>query len=397
MMTSAAVPEHAAVAGAYSLRLPPVVHAGDGAAGRLAPEVARLGRRPLLITDPVVGRMAFLIELERQLVDAGLAVARFDAIPGEPTTTEVEQGLAALRAHGGDCVVAIGGGSVLDTGKAVAIMATHPGRISDYLGSDRFSRPRLPLVAAATTAGTGSEVTRFTVITDPDTNVKMLITDHRLIPDVAIADPVLTHGCPRSVTASTGLDALTHAIEAYVSRRATPSSDLFALGAARQIGRWLERAWQDGADAVARGQVMIGALHAGIAFSNASVALVHGMSRPIGAYFHVPHGIANAMLLPVVLRWSLAAAPERYRDLAAAVGLSVAGTPAAAGARLADWVTELAHRLQVPSLTGYGLDPDRVRAVAPRMAADALASGSPGNNPRIPTQDEIVALYEQAL
>jgi alcohol dehydrogenase class IV len=396
-MTSAAAPEHAAVVGAYSLRLPPVIHAGDGVAGRLAPEVARLGRRPLLVTDPVVGRMAFLVELERQLADAGLAVARFDAIPGEPTTTEVEQGLVALRAHGGDCVVAIGGGSVLDTGKAVAIMATHPGRIPDYMGSDKFSRPRLPLVAAATTAGTGSEVTRFTVITDPDTNVKMLITDNRLIPDVAIADPVLTHGCPRSVTASTGLDALTHAIEAYVSRRATPSSDLFALGAARQIGRWLERAWQDGADAAARGQVMIGALHAGIAFSNASVALVHGMSRPIGAYFHVPHGIANAMLLPVVLRWSLAAAPERYRDLAGAVGLSVAGAPAAAGARLADWVAELARRLQVPSLTGYGLDPDRVRAVAPQMAADALASGSPGNNPRIPTQDEIVALYEQAL
>ncbi|HEY8597668.1 MAG TPA: iron-containing alcohol dehydrogenase, partial [Thermomicrobiales bacterium] len=237
-----------------------------------------------------------------------------------------------------------------------------------------------------------------TVITDPDTAVKMLITDDRLIPDVAIADPTLTYGCPRPVTASTGLDALTHAIEAYVSRRATPSSDLFALGAARQIGRSLERAWDDGADADARRAVMLGALHAGIAFSNASVALVHGMSRPIGAYFHVPHGIANAMLLPVVLRFSLSAAPERYRDLAAAIGVPMADQDVtSAGARLADWVAGLAQRLEVPSLRGYGLDPDAVRRVAPQMAADALASGSPANNPRLPTADEIVALYEQAL
>ena len=169
--------------------------------------------------------------------------------------------------------------------------------------------------------------------------------------------------------------------------RATPSSDLFALGAARQIGHALEPAWQDGADAAARRAVMLGALHAGIAFGNASVALVHGMSRPIGAYFHVPHGIANAMLLPVVLRYSLPAAPERYRDLAATLGLPVAGHSAeAAGAAFADWVASLAWRLEVPSLTGYGLDPAEVRRVAPQMAADALASGSPGNNPRIPTR-----------
>jgi alcohol dehydrogenase class IV len=383
---------------AYSLRLPPVIHAGDGAAGGLAAEAARLGRRPLLVTDPIVGRAPFLPPLVQTLADAGLAVGRFDAIPGEPTTVEVENGLAALRDHGADCVIAIGGGSVLDTAKAVAVMATNPGRIADYMGADKVGQPRLPLIAVATTAGTGSEVTRFTVITDPDTNVKMLISDARLIPDVAIADPVLTHGCPRPVTASTGLDALTHAIEAYVSRRATPSADLFALGGARQIGRALERAWRDGGDADARREVMLGALHAGIAFSNASVALVHGMSRPIGAYFHVPHGIANAMLLPAVLRWSLPAAPSRYRALAEAVGLPVAGdSDEAAGARLAGWIADLARRLEVPSLTGYGLSAAEVRRLAPTMAADAIASGSPGNNPRIPTAEEIVELYEEAL
>ncbi|MCC6629936.1 MAG: iron-containing alcohol dehydrogenase [Chloroflexi bacterium] len=380
----------------YSVRLPPVIHAGDGAVARLPGEVARLGRRPLLVTDPVVGRQPFLPALAAALAAAGLALARFDDLPGEPTTREVDAGLAAVRAHGADVIVAIGGGSVIDTAKAVAAMATHAGRIADYQGSERFRHDRLPLVAVATTAGTGSEVTRFTVITDPDTNVKMLITDARLVPDVAIADPVLTHGCPRPVTASTGMDALTHAIEAYVSQRATPSSDLFALAAVRQIGGWLERAWTDGNDAAARSQVMIGALHAGIAFSNASVALVHGRSRPIGAYFHVPHGIANAMLLPVVLRYSVPAAPERYRDLALAAGLDD-GLPAVAGDRFADWITDLALRLAVPSLRGYGLDPADVRRLAPRMAADAVASGSPANNPRVPTESEIVALYEQAL
>jgi alcohol dehydrogenase class IV len=208
----------------------------------------------------------------------------------------------------------------------------------------------------------------------------------------------LTYGCPPSVTASTGVDALTHAIEAYVSRRATPTSDLFALAGARQIGGWLERAWRQGDDAEARRAVMLGALHAGIAFSNASVALVHGMSRPIGAYFHVPHGMANAMLLPAVLRYSLPAAPERYRVLAEVVGLPVAGqSDLAAAERLADWVGELAGRLAIPSLSGYGLAPAEVRRLAPQMALDALASGSPANNPRVPDQAEIVALYEQAL
>lgn len=382
----------------YVLRLPPVIHAGGGAARQLAPEAARLGRRPLLVTDAGVRSAAFLPVLLDGLQAAGLVVAVFDAIPGEPTTDDVAAGLAALRAHGADSLVAIGGGSVLDTAKALAVMATHPGDVADYMGADRFSQPRLPLIAVATTAGTGSEVTRFTVITEPRASVKMLISDPRLVPDAAIADPELTASCPPRVTAATGLDALTHAIEAYVSRRATSSSDLFALGAARQIGRFLERAWRDGADAEAREQVMLGALHAGIAFSNASVALVHGMSRPIGAYFHVPHGIANAMLLSAVLAFSLPAAPDRYRDLAEAVGLSTRElSDEAAGRALADWVAGLARRLEVPSLTGYGLEADAVRRYAPQMARDALASGSPANNPRVPSHDEIVDLYLQAL
>lgn len=383
---------------AYSVRVPPVIHAGDGAADYLAGEAARRLRRPLLVADPVIERAPFFVPLAEALGGVGLAVARFTAIPGEPTIREVDAGLRALHAHGADGIIAVGGGSVIDTAKAIAVMATNPGRIVDYMGADKLTQPRLPLLAVATTAGTGSEVTRFTVITDPDTDVKMLVADARLIPDVAIADPLLTHGCPRPVTASTGLDAFTHAIEAYVSRRATPSSDIFALAATRQIGGFLERAWRDGADREARAQVMIGALHAGIAFSNASVALVHGMSRPIGAYFHVPHGIANAMLLPAVLAYSLPAAPARYAALARAVSLPAGDDDDETAARaLAEWVAGLARRLEVPSLSGYGLDPGRLRELAPRMAQDALASGSPANNPRVPSHAEIVDLYAAAL
>lgn len=385
-------------AGDYLFRVPAVIHAGDGAAERLAGEAAQRGRRPLVLTDAVVGRSPFFAALYDSLGRVGLVSTRFDAIPGEPTTNEVAAGLAALREHQADCLIAIGGGSVIDTAKAVAIMATNPGKIVDYMGANKVKLPRLPLLAVATTAGTGSEVTRYTVITDPVSNVKMLITDWQVMPDVAIADPLLTYGCPPAVTASTGVDALTHAIEAYVSRRASPTSDLFALAGAGQIGPSLERAWQRGDDAEARRQVMIGALHAGIAFSNASVALVHGMSRPIGAYFHVPHGIANAMLLPAVLAYSVPAAPERYRDLAQAIGLPVADRPALAAAQaLAAWVATLAQRLAIPSLSGYGLAPAEIRAMAPQMAIDALASGSPANNPRVPSQAEIVELYEQAL
>ena len=313
----------------------------------------------------------------------------FADVPGEPTTDEVGRGLEARRRIDAQVVVGIGGGSVLDTAKAVAAMATNPGTIVDYVGRDRLSAPRLPLVLASTTAGTGSEATRYTVITDPQTNVKMLITDWKLLPDVAVCDPLLTVGSPPPVTASAGVDALTHAIEAYVSRRHQPTADLFALGAIRQLAPYLVRAFRDGRDLEARTQTAIGALHAGIAFCNASVALVHGMSRPIGAHFHVAHGLSNSMLLATVVEWSLPAARERYQDVATAMGL-------ADPAELPIALDRLARELEIPRL-GRVVAPAALRAAAAQMAQDALASGSPQNNPRVPTAAEIVALYERCL
>lgn len=283
-----------------AFRLPPVVHVGEDAYRLIPREVIRLGaKRPLVVTDPIVGRLAVVREVVAELRRCALTVSVFDDIPSEPTTREVEAGLSQLRADDADLVLAIGGGNCIDTAKSVAILARNPGSIASFAGADRFSSDRLPLIAVPTTAGTGSEVTRFAIVTDPSTSVKMLISDAKLIPDVAIVDPIFSRSCPPGVTAATGIDALTHAIEAFVSRRANPTSDLFALAACRLIGGSLERAWRGAREGVedrpALEAMARGSLYAGIAFSNASVALVHGMSRPIGAYFHVPHGLSNAM------------------------------------------------------------------------------------------------------
>ncbi len=343
----------------------------------------------------------------------------FDQVTTEPTTDMVRDALEQFRASDADVLVGIGGGSALDAAKAVAVMADLPGTIADYEGLDRLGQRRRGLVAVPTTAGTGSEVTRVTVITDSARRVKMMLADDALMPDVAVVDPELTHECPPHVTASAGLDALTHAVEAFLSRRATPLTDDLAWAAARNITAGLSRAWRDGRDGAARALVMTGQLQAGMAFSNASVALVHGMSRPLGALFGVPHGIANAMLLPTVLRFTLPAAVTKLAALAGPLGAdggaaspsegahgdeAVAGwrtgTPDAAelarAVTVVDRITELVRQLDVPSLADYGLPAATFEASLARMAGDALASGSPANNPRVPSAPEIVALYRIA-
>jgi len=354
-------------------------------------------QRPLLVTDPVVRGLRSITEAIEALSPNLRFTAVFDQIPGEPTTREIEAGVSSLANAQCDGLVAIGGGAVLDTAKAVALLAANGGRLPDYRGANRFPRAGLPRVAAPTTAGTGSEVTRFTVVIDPDTRVKMLITDDKMVPRAAIVDPSLTVEAPPRVTASAGVDALTHAIEAYVSRKANPLTDTLALSAIRRLVWSLPRAYDDGHDAAARSAAAVGALEAGLAFSNASVALVHGMSRPLGAVFGVPHGIANAMLLPTVMEYSLAAAPGRYRDVAQALGVDTRGPDDQVAARegLAV-IQDLCRRLGIPSLGGYGIDPAQLEREARKMADDALASGSPANNPRVPTAEEIVALYLQA-
>lgn len=375
-----------------SVALPRILEIGGGARRRLPEVLGRLGcRRPLIITDTTMVKLGIPAELVTQLRERGITAEVHASPPAEPTVASLQPGLERIQAVACDCLVAVGGGSPIDAAKALAVLARRGGPVTAFCHPAVIDEPGLPVIAIPTTAGTGSEATRFTIITDdgdPAVARKMLCVGLAFLPVAALIDYELTLGLPPRVTADTGIDALTHAIEAYVSRRAGAFSDHCALGALRLLAPNLRRVFADGSDRAAREAVMLGATLAGMAFSNASVALVHGMSRPIGANFHVPHGLSNAMLLPAVTAFSLPADRERYAACARAMGLPDADA-------LVPWLTALNRDLQVPGPHAYGIDGARWAALTPTMAAQALASGSPGNNPRVPTTDEIIALYQQ--
>ena len=379
-------------------RVPSIISTGPGAAKEAGTHAKQLGKKALLVTDANLVKIGLLEEVKASLDAAGVPYSIYDKVIIEPVVEYVEEGLRAFRDAGADIVVSVGGGSPIDTGKAIASLSRNPGEISDYVGTSKIAKPSAPLIAIPTTAGTGSEVTPFTIITNKQTDVKMLISSPHLLPIVALVDPLMTLKMPRGITAATGLDALTHAIEAYVSVKAQPLTDTFALQAIRLISSNLRRAWSHPDDLEARSSVLMGALQAGLAFANSSVALVHGMARPIGAYFHVAHGISNAVLLPTVIEYSVAGNPGRYADIAGAMWEETGGLSTAdAAQRTVDAVRRLNADLQILSLSGLGVDVAKFESVVSRMALDAIASGSPGNNPRKATLEEIVALYRKAL
>jgi alcohol dehydrogenase class IV len=324
-------------------------------------------------------------------------VAVFGEVQPDPTLDNVEGALQALRDHEADGVVAIGGGSPMDTAKAAAVAFANAGDVRDYAGYNQVPGPGLPLVAVPTTAGTGSEVTRVAVITDTDRDVKMMMLDGHLMARVAISDYKLTMSTPANLTSWVGVDSLTHAIEAYVSKKATVLTDMLALKAARLIGAHMRRVVENPDDEEGREAMMLGATLAGAAFSNASVALVHGMSRPIGAHFHLAHGLSNALLLPAVTRFSVAGAPERYAAIAREMDLAAPeDSDDVACERLVEELEALNADLGIPSLSGADVDREHFDRVVQDMAQAALDSGSPGFNPQPATKEEIVELYRQA-
>jgi alcohol dehydrogenase class IV len=376
---------------------PRLVSVGGGAVGELPGILQSLGlARPLIVTDPYIRGCGILDRATALLGREQIRFSVFSDTVADPTTAVVEEGVRRLGDGDFDCLVAVGGGSSIDTAKAMSVLAANGGRMADWKVPAVIPRAGPPVVAIPTTAGTGSEVTRFTVITDTETDEKMLIAGLGCCPLAAIVDFELTLSMPLRLTADTGIDSLTHAIEAYVSRRASPYTDGLARHAMGLIARHIRTACAEPGNRAAREAMMLGAMTAGMAFSNASVALVHGMSRPIGAFFHVPHGLSNAMLLPEITAFSVPAALERYADCARAMGVAEEeeGSQAAA-ARLVDALRRLNQDLQVPSPRAWGIDAKRYVELLPVMAAQALASGSPANNPRVPTGDEIVELYRR--
>ena len=368
---------------------------GGAASAQIAELCTGLGlARPVLVTDSFLVETGVAPKIMEQLQSAGLSALLYaEAIP-DPTTASLEPGLDAVRSHGADSVIGLGGGSPIDTAKALALLAAQGGQMRQYKAPFHNLGPALPVIAVPTTAGSGSEATQFTIITDSDADEKMLCAGPAFLPIAAVIDYELTLSMPPRLTADTGIDALTHAIEAYVSKKANRFSDSLALVAIATIGRNLRRAYHDGGDAEAREHMMLAAHQAGIAFSNASVALVHGMSRPIGAHFGVAHGLSNAMLLPTVTAFSVGASVSRYGDCARALGVAHAtDSDTTASDRLVVALQSLCHELEVPTPHTYGIAQDRWDHLIPAMAQQALASGSPANNPRVPTADEISNLY----
>ena len=378
---------------------PRVMLVGGNSVDEIASVLARFGlRRPLVVTDPYMVSSGLVRRCIDPLEAAGLDVRVWSETVPEPTDEVIEAGLTQL--DGRDCLVGFGGGSPIDTAKAMAILAHERGRgggpLRDFKVPFAVDAASLPVIAVPTTAGTGSECTRFTVVTDTERGEKMLIAGMGALPLAAVVDYTLTFSVPRRTTADTGVDSLTHALEAYVSRRANPVSDTWALSAMGRIGANLRRAYEQPGDAGAREAMMLGATEAGMAFSNSSVALVHGMSRPIGAGFHVPHGLSNAMLLPALTRFGLRSAPARYATASRRIGFAAPGDDdETACTRLAEGLEQLNRDLHVPGPKGFGISRAEWAARLPLMAGQALASGSPANNPRVPTAEEIVALYEE--
>lgn len=382
-----------------AFNVPATIVTGAGAARELVPQLQRLGaRRVLLVTDRYMVTSGTAGPVVGDLLRAGLEAIVFSDVEPDPTDESVRAGLAILRKKNCDAVVALGGGSPIDAAKVIAVLATNAEPLAQYQGYHKVPRAGLPLIVIPTTAGTGSEVTKVAVITDTTREVKMMMLDRHFLPTVALVDFELTLSMPQALTAHVGVDTLTHGIEAYVSRKATPLTDPLALTCIRLVAEHLETAWREPANRVAREGMMLAATLGGMAFANSSVALVHGMSRPIGALFHVPHGLSNAVLLPTVTRFSLAGAPERYATVAKTMKLCpIEADTEAATESLVRGLVELNSRLQVPALGGCrGMERAKFDAVVEKMAADALASGSPLNNPRVPTSGEIISLYQSA-
>jgi alcohol dehydrogenase class IV len=382
-----------------NFRIPETIICGGGSLASLAAQLGRLGtKRVLLVTDAFMVQSGLVARVEAELRKGGCDVGVFAGVQPDPSEQNVLDGLAQFRDRRADVVVALGGGSPIDCAKAIAILTVNPPPLRQYMGRHKIPRAGAPLIAIPTTAGTGSEVTKVAVITDTANDVKMMMLDAHLIPTVALVDYELTLTMPAALTAAVGVDTLTHGIEAYVSRLASPVTDPIALSCIAHVAQHLETAWREAGHRTAREGMMLAAMEGGMAFANSSVCLVHGMSRPLGALFHVPHGISNAMLLPAVTRFSLPGATARYATIARTMSWAANDTadePAAHA--LLDGLEALNRRLQIPKLRDHPrMQEEKFFKLLEKMAADALASGSPQNNPVVPTAAQIVELYRAA-
>lgn len=368
---------------------------GTNVLGEAAPLLKKMGNKAFIVTGRHVAVSYMMKQLTALLDENGIGCVIFDGITGEPTDTMIENGVEMLKSSGCDFIIGIGGGSPLDSAKAIAAMTVNEGSIADYNGKE-ITGEILPLAAIPTTAGTGSEATKFTVITDSEKGIKMLLKGDVLVPKLAIVDSSFTVGAPKSVTSATGLDALTHAVEAYTSRKAFSMTDTLAVSAVKRIMKYLPIAYKEPDNSLAREQMSIAALEAGICINNSSVTIVHGMSRPIGALFHVPHGMSNAMLLKECLSFAVSGAYEKFANLGRETGVaSDSDSDETAAEKFIDSLQNICDVCEIPTLEQYGIDRDEYYSKISKMATDAVASESPANTVKEVTVDDCIEIYKK--
>ncbi len=376
--------------------MPSHVFSGNCAFDESLPYIVASVKKPLIVTGKHVVKSPVMEKIIAGLKEKNINPVVFDGITGEPTDQMITEGVKAYKIGGCDSLIGVGGGSPLDSAKAIAAMTVLDGSIADYNG--KVLNGNFPeIIAIPTTAGTGSEVTQYSVITSVKDGIKMLLKG-AVLPDIAVVDPSFTYGCPPSVTAATGMDAFTHAVEAYTSIHAFPLSDVYALDAAKRIYRYLPGAYSNGNDEKAREEMSLAALEAGFTINNSTVTIVHGMSRPIGALFHVPHGISNAMLICECLSFAAKGAPKRFADLGRALGGADDKTSDIEAAEAFIRCTrKLCNEVGIPTLREYGINQEKFEEAIDKMAHDAIASGSPGNTIREVTEEDVKELYRKVI
>ncbi|MBC7359177.1 MAG: iron-containing alcohol dehydrogenase [Desulfacinum sp.] len=381
----------------YGFYIPTVTLMGIGSHKEIGNQIKVLGgKKPFLCTDKGIvsaGIADEIIQLIKK--DTGLDVVVFDETVPNPTDVNVHDGLKIFQENRCDLIISLGGGSAHDCAKGIGIVATNGGHIRDYEGIDKSSKAMPPFIAVNTTAGTASEMTRFCIITNTDTKVKMAIVDWRVTPNVAINDPLLMMGMPPALTAATGMDALTHAVEAYVSTIATPVTDACALKAIELIADNLRAAVANGSDTEARDKMAYAEYLAGMAFNNASLGHVHAMAHQLGGFYDLPHGVCNAILLPHVQRFNLIAKMDRFADMAVAMGENITGLSTRSAAEKAlEAITVLSRDVGIPrGLSELGVKERDI----PIMAENAQKDACGLTNPRCPTLEDVIQIYKNAL
>lgn len=378
----------------FQFIMPGKIVYGEGALQNAKPLLNDFGKKALIVTDRFMVRLGNVKLVTNILDELNIEYAVYDNINSEPTNLLIDKGVEIYKQESCDFLIAIGGGSPIDAMKAIGAVITNGGSINDYYGKI-ISIPTPPMVAVPTTSGTGSEATQFTIITNTETDIKMLLKGPVLMPDLAIDDPAFTMTAPPSITAATGLDALCHAAEAYTSKKSQPLTDDLAISAVKRIFKNLPVVFNEPKNVEARAEMSLAALEAGVAFNNASVTIIHGMSRPIGALFHVPHGISNAMLLSECFSFAIDGAYERFADLGRAIkAASHKDDDKTAAEKFLKACREICKTCQIPTLEEFGIDKKKFFEAMDKMADDAIASGSPANTIKKVNKKDILKIYK---